>query len=188
MERVARPPDNAPVPSVVLLSMNVTAPVGEPTALQLMVAVNVTDWLKADGFKEDCSEVEVAVLETVWVKTADVLPEKLLSPPYTALMEWEPTASAEVVSVACALPFREPVPNVVVPSMNVTVPVGAPEPEVGATVAVKVTGWPGAAGFVDEASVVDVGCVTVNCAVPLMLFRVAVMVMGPPAATADAKP
>jgi len=83
-----------------------------------------------------------------------VLPVKLLSPPYAAVMEWDPRASAEVVSVACALPFSEPVPRAAVPSMNVTVPVGVPEPEVAVTVAVNVTDCPIADGFTDDFSVV----------------------------------
>ena len=50
-----------------------------------------------------------------------------------------PTASAEVVKVAVP-PDTLPVPSVVAPSLNVTVPVGVPEAgDVTATVAVKVT-------------------------------------------------
>ena len=78
-------------------------------------------------------------------RTLDVLPEKLLSPPYTAVMECtEPaTESVLVENVATPgfAPFRFPVPSVTAPSLNVTVPVGGP-PAAGVTVAVKVTEFP----------------------------------------------
>jgi len=58
-------------------------------------------------------------------------------------MGWELTKRLDVVNVACKLPFSVPVPRVLVPSKNVTVPVGVPEPgDDTATVAVKVTLWP----------------------------------------------
>ena len=64
---------------------------------------------------------------------------------------------AEVANVATRELFRVPVPSVVVPSLNVTTPVGTPAPEVvAATVAVKVTDWPNTEGFVPEVTVVDV--------------------------------
>jgi hypothetical protein len=56
-------------------------------------------------------------------------------------MECEPAASELVVKVACALPLSAPVPSVVAPSLNVTVPVGV-KPLVLVTVAVKVIDWP----------------------------------------------
>ena len=62
-----------------------------------------------------------------------------------------PTASVEVLKVAAPEEFRVPVPSVVPLSLKVTVPVGTPEPVVGATVAVKVTAWPETAGFSEEA-------------------------------------
>ena len=40
------------------------------------------------------------------------------------------------------------------PSLNVTVPVGVPEPVAGCTVAVNVTAWPKADGFSEEVNVV----------------------------------
>lgn len=57
-------------------------------------------------------------------------------------MAWVPSESVAVVKSA-APAMREVVPNGVVPSMNVTVPVGVPAPGATAfTVTVKVTGWP----------------------------------------------
>ena len=50
-----------------------------------------------------------------------------------------------------------PVPSVVAPSMNVTVPLGVPAPgATTVTVAVNVTDWPNLDGFADGLSVVAV--------------------------------
>ena len=66
-----------------------------------------------------------------------------------------PRESEEVVSVATpVLELTEPVPRVLVPSRNSTVPVG--EPAVAVTVAVKVTESPVSAGFSEEMSAVVV--------------------------------
>ena len=52
--------------------------------------------------------------------------------------------------------FSVPLPKLVVPSMNVTVPVGTGRPEVvGDTVAVNVTGWPNVEGLGVAASTMD---------------------------------
>jgi hypothetical protein len=50
----------ATVPRDVNPSLNVTVPVGVPEPEEI-VAVNVTDCPKLDGFKEEASEVEVAI-------------------------------------------------------------------------------------------------------------------------------
>jgi len=41
------------------LSVNVTVPVEPPPPLALTVAVNVTDWLNCDGFREEVTAVVV---------------------------------------------------------------------------------------------------------------------------------
>lgn len=69
-------------------------------------------------------------------------------------MEFDPTASVEVVKVAWPVPSRFEVPSVVEPFLNVTVPVGMPPLEV--TVAVKVTGWLKTEGLAEELTVVVV--------------------------------
>lgn len=46
-----------------------------------------------------------------------------------------PAPSADVESIAVPVEFKDPVPRVVLPSENVTVPVGVPEPPL--TVAVN---------------------------------------------------
>jgi hypothetical protein len=85
------------------------------------------------------SAVVVLDWPTDWFTVLLVLVVKFVSPPYTAVIECGPTASALVLNVATP-PLSVPVPIVVRPSLNVTVPVGVPAPGVtAATVAVKVT-------------------------------------------------
>ena len=75
-------------------------------------------------------------LFTVCVKTEEVLASKLLSPPYSAVMEWEPVEREEVMKVACP-PLKVPVLSIVPPSLKLTVPVAVPL--LAETVAVRVT-------------------------------------------------
>jgi len=58
-------------------------------------------------------------------------------------------------------PFKDFVPICEPASENVTVPVGVPVPEAGLTVAVNVTGCPGADGFADDERAVVVMVVVV---------------------------
>ena len=70
-----------------------------------------------------------------------MLLEKFASPPYTPVIECDPTASDGVVNVAFP-ELKVAVPKVVLPSMKVMVPVGVPEPGAKTlTVAVKVMLW-----------------------------------------------
>ncbi len=72
----------------------------------------------------------------------------MLSPPYAAvIVACVPTASDEVLNVACPDPLTVPVPSVVVPSLKVTVPVG---PGLGLTIAVNVTACPNTDGLPDD--------------------------------------
>jgi len=135
-----------PVPSVVLPSLNVTVPVA---VLDEIVAVNVTEVPKAEGFEDDDRVVVVLALFTVWVRADDMLLLQLESPPYAPVIEWEPAVRVEVLKVAFPL-LRLPVPNVVLPSLNVTVPVQVE----GATVAVNFTEDPYVEGLDDDVSVI----------------------------------
>lgn len=72
------------------------------------------------------------------------------------MIEWLATAKPDVVRVATPPPLSVPVPSVVAPSLNVTVPVGVDVPDPGVTVAVNVTLWPKTAGFFEETSAVVV--------------------------------
>jgi hypothetical protein len=94
---------------------------------------------------------------TVSDTARDVLPASSVSPPYTAVIECEPTVSEVVVNVAVPEPFSVPVPSVVVPSLKVTVPVGVPETS-ALTTAVNVTDPPENAGFMLDVTAVVVFC------------------------------
>src|SRR2546428_11017193 len=76
-------------------------------------------------------------------------------------MECAPTARDAVVSVAMPEESSVPVPRLVAPSRNVTVPVGMPAGEL--TVAVKVTDWPKADGFAEDTRTVVVGGLSTVC-------------------------
>ena len=72
-------------------------------------------------------------------------------------MESSPTNSKLVARVAMPELLRVALPRVIGPFLNVTVPVGVPEPgAVALTVAVKVTDCPKTDGLTDEVTVVEV--------------------------------
>jgi hypothetical protein len=79
--------------------------------------------------------------KTTWFKTVEALAANMESPPYAAVTECVPTVSVDVVKVATALLFKAPVPSAVVPSRNVTVPLGVPG-LLDVIVAVNVTAVP----------------------------------------------
>ena len=137
-----------PVPRVVLPSLKVTVPVAVDGET---VAVNVTEEPYVDGFDDDVTVTVVFTLLTVCVNTDDVLLLSFASPPYEAVIECVPPVSVEMLKVAFPLPIV-PVPSVVLPSRNVTVPVAVE----GETVAVNVTAEPYVDGFNDDATVMVV--------------------------------
>src|SRR5438093_9518450 len=166
----------------------VTVPVGVPAPglLAVTVAVKVTDCPDSDGLAEELTSVVVLAFFTVWVSVVEVLPLKVALPPYDAVIGCEPTASVLVTNVAWPEAFRVPVPRVVGPSLNVTVPVGVPAPLVFAfTVAVKVTGCPDTDGLIEETTpvvvpgsvVVVVGAAVVDVVVVLVVDAVVVGVV-----------
>jgi hypothetical protein len=83
----------------------------------------------------------------------DVLPSKIMSPPYTALIWGESPANIEVVNVA-EPPFNDPVPSTVFPTW--TKATFSPSGGAGVTTAVKVTACPRVDGFGEELSMVVV--------------------------------
>src|ERR1700688_1824138 len=125
--------------------MNFTVPVGVPVVLDATVAVNVTVWPNFDGFSEETTLVVVPAWSTTCFNTVEVLPAKVESPPYTAVIECVPTVRVEVPNVAFPL-LTAAVAKMVAPFLNVTVPVGVPE-AVCVIVAVNVTDWPKRDGF-----------------------------------------
>jgi hypothetical protein len=81
------------------------------------------------------------------------------------VIECAPADKADVLKVARPL-LSVPVPSVVLPSLNVTVPVAAE----GVTVAVNVTEVPAVDGFADDASATDDACLTVWVSVDEVLL------------------
>ena len=146
---------SVPAPSVEEPSRNVTIPAGmfEPVTT---LAVKVTELPTLAGLRDEVKTVTVVKVPTVLIvcgSAAEVLPLKLLSPAYTAVMECVPTPKDEVENVAVPL-TSVPAPNVPPPSMKVTMLVGVPEPET--TLAVNITELPTFAGLRDEVSTVTV--------------------------------
>ena len=90
---------------------------------------------------------------TTWLTAELVLVTKLASPPYSAVMLFEPTASDAIDKVAVP-DVRVPVPSVVEPFLKVMVPDGVPEEPV--TVAVKVTDCPKSKGLAEDVNAVVV--------------------------------
>src|SRR5215472_7917688 len=92
--KVAWPLLSVPVPMGVPPSRKVTVPTGvpDPGATADTVAVKVTDWPKTDGFTDEVTVVVVLALLTTcgFVSRFPVLPSRLSSPAYTALMVWHP--------------------------------------------------------------------------------------------------
>jgi hypothetical protein len=81
---VAFPPLRVIVPSVggvEALSWNVIVPVGATVVDDVTVAVKVTGTPRFDELFEEMTEVELAALFTVCVRTGEVLPAKFASPP-----------------------------------------------------------------------------------------------------------
>jgi hypothetical protein len=161
-------------------SLTVTFPVGVPLpgAFAVTVKLIVTGCPTTDGLGVwAVIAVVVASWFTACDKDDDVLVAKLPSVLYTAvtLCGLPATDSAVVLTVATPEPFSVPVPNVVAPSLNVTVPVGVPAPGATAvTIAVRVTDWPNTDGFRDEVSAVVVlagptVCVIADEVLPLKL-------------------
>ncbi len=156
--KVAWPPLSGLVANAVEPSLKVTVPVGvplpEPEALT--VAVKVTTCPYTDGLAEEARAVVLPDLLTVWLRVEEVLPLKLSSPLYTAVIECDATLSPLVTKVACP-PLRVPVPMTAPLSLKVTVPLGVPLPGATAfTVAVKVTAWPDTEGLAEEPTAVVV--------------------------------
>src|SRR2546422_736090 len=145
------PPSPASGSLLVTFSVKVVAP---PNALvTVTVAVTGTSlWLGGHRLFGVTLHATVGGALTVWVTALDVLPLKLASPAYVAVIERVPTVNVDVTNVALP-PLSVPVPSVAVPSLNVTVPVGVPPPGgETVTVAVNVTDRPDTDGFCDDAT------------------------------------
>ena len=105
---------------------------------------------------EDVNAVVVLALVTTWFTAVLVLVAKLRSPLYSAVMLFEATASDAMDKVAVP-DVRVPVPIMLEPFLNVTVPPAVPAPgAVAATVAVNVTDCPKTEGFTEDVNAVVV--------------------------------
>ena len=69
------------------------------------------------------------------------------------MIAWVPPVNEAIENVATPDPFSVPLPSVVAPSRNVTVPVGVPPVPVWVAVAVNVTFAPNVDGFGEAARV-----------------------------------
>jgi hypothetical protein len=120
------------------------------------LAVKVTDCPKIDGLSEEAKVVVVVALVTTWLAVFDVLLAKFESPEYTALTLSELlTISVDVAKMAVPL-LKAPVPNTVLPCMNVTISPSGGAPRLEVTCAVKVTTCPYADGFGEDERLVVV--------------------------------
>ena len=151
VESDAAPPLRDALPRDVVPSKNCTVPVAVAGDT---VALNLTLVPKVDGLRLEVRVVVVPAGLTVWASEVEVLPLKVASPPYTAVIECAPPARLAVERVATPAALSADEPRVVVPSLKLTPPVGVPVPEEDVTVAVNVTDWPYVEGFKDETSVV----------------------------------
>src|SRR5579862_1615915 len=99
-------------PSVADPFLNVTGPVGRPLpgAFAVTAAVKVTGWPETEGLGEEVRVVVVPSLLTDWLSAPEMLPLKLPSPLYEAVIEADPAESVERVSTAWRAPFRGEVP------------------------------------------------------------------------------
>ena len=124
--------------------MNRTVPVGSPApgATGLIVAVNATPCPLCEGLADEVTIVELCARLT-FCETEPLLPRKLPSPSYVAVMACWATDRFETVIEAWP-PVAELtgwVPMTVDPSVNTIVPLGSPAPGASTeTLAVNVTG------------------------------------------------
>src|SRR5277367_1861022 len=152
-------PVNVAGPMTICESRNVMLPVGATVpAADATFAVNVTLLpaviCVADRDK-DVLVLTFAGAETVTATIAELEAEKFESPEYAATIVCEPVDSVEVEKVAVP-EARVAVPSELAPSLNVTVPVGVPLADCGATVAVNFTLCPGVSCVLDAVSEVSV--------------------------------
>lgn len=91
-----------------------------PLNCGVTLAVKVTDCPKFDRFRDEAKVVVVVALLTTWFTTFEVLPMKLASPPYTALMGWVPAGRVEVAKLA-EPPLNLAAPNAFLLSTKETV-------------------------------------------------------------------
>lgn len=103
------PAPTAPVPNMFDPSKKVTIPVMVPAAVELTVAVNMTDCPATAGFADGITVVmvgAVVVEPTTWLRIVEVLLLKFVLPLYFAVIECDPAPSVVVVNAPA--PFATP--------------------------------------------------------------------------------
>jgi hypothetical protein len=152
-------PVNVADPTTVCESRNVMLPVGVTVpAAAATFAVNVTPLPAVICVADRDKDVLVLIFaggETVTATTAELEAEKFGSPAYAATIVCEPVDRVEIERVAVP-EVRVAEPSALAPSLNVTVPVGVPLPDCGATVAVNFTVCPVVSCVLDAVSEVSV--------------------------------
>jgi hypothetical protein len=122
------------LPALLPSIWNCTVPVGVPApgAAARTVAVKVTPCPDVDGLAEELTCVLAFALPTVAV-WEPLLPVKVPSPLYVAVMVCAPTASVFVVNEAVVMPplvlTGTALPALTPSTRNCTLPVGVPLPE-----------------------------------------------------------
>jgi hypothetical protein len=145
---IALPLFSGAEPTVTPPTVNLTVPAGVPlVVVTVAVKLCVAEELPR-AMEEGLAATDVVVFSaTTSVAAVLVEPDSLPSPPYTAVIESKPTVNPFAVVAAKvndAVPLESvPGPSVVVPFMNITVPVDA----AGITVAVSVTEAPSVTEF-----------------------------------------
>lgn len=105
-----------------------TVPVRVPLTEEETLAVKVTDLPAAEGLALEASVVTVAAGFTICARLAEAPARKLESPLYFAEIECEPERrKVAPVEREAMPPERVAMPSEVLPSKNVTLPVGVPE-------------------------------------------------------------
>lgn len=92
--------------------LKATVPVAAPGDT---VAVKVTGCPTLAGLAEELRLVLVGSWFTVWFRMLEVLPVKVPSPAYVAVIEWAPTVRVETARLACP-EFKVEVPKGDAPS------------------------------------------------------------------------
>ena len=118
--KAAAPAVKLAVPITVWPSRNCTL---APLEGGVTVTAKVTEAGVTDGFILVERVIDGETFATVTTCAADVLPECVASPRYTAVMVWVPALKAEVAKVPVPIPLTDPITDP--PSRNCMVPAAA---------------------------------------------------------------
>jgi hypothetical protein len=156
---------NVPVPKTVAPLWKVTVPVGTtvPEA-GVTVAVSVSDdpnvTVLSDAAIVIVVEINGCAITVIEVAVVVALASKSVEPAKVAVINCVPSGNVLIPMTALPVSSRLAVPSTVAPLWKVTIPVGTALPEVGVTVAVRVSEFPTMTVLSDAASVVVVGVAT----------------------------